>query len=158
MNSQVFFYNMKRINYNKQFTDEKDAQIILKAIKSKLITSGNFVNLFEKKICKFLKVKHAVTCINGTAGLDLAFKSIGLEPENNVVMPVVNFVASYSMAKKIGAKIYLADVDPITGQMTPETLLDCIKKNKLKKIKAVVTMYLGGYAENVINFKCQNNL
>ena len=82
----------------------------------------------------------------------MAFRSIGLEPENNVVMPVVNFVASYSMAKKIGAKIYLADVDPITGQMTPETLLDCIKKNKLKKIKAVVTMYLGGYAENVINF------
>ena len=152
MNSQVFFYNMKRINYNKQFTDEKDAQIVLEAIKSKLITSGNFVNLFEKKICRFLKVKHAITCINGTAGLDLAFRSIGLEPENNVVMPVVNFVASYSMAKKIGAKIYLADVDPITGQMTPETLLDCIKKNKLKKIKAVVTMYLGGYAENVINF------
>ena len=36
MNSQVFFYNMKRINYNKQFTDEKDAQIVLEAIKSKL--------------------------------------------------------------------------------------------------------------------------
>ena len=43
-------------------------------------------------------------------------------------MPVVNFVASYSMANKIGAKIYLADVDPFTGQMTPQTLINCIKK------------------------------
>ena len=47
-------------------------------------------------------------------------------------MPVVNFIASYSMANNLGAKIYLADVDPITGQMTPKTLLNCIKKNKLK--------------------------
>jgi len=152
MNSQAIFKNMKQINYNKQFTDEKDAKIIVEALKSKLITSGNFVNLFEKKICNFLKVKHAATCVNGTAGLDLAFRGIGLEPKNSVIMPAVNFVASYSMAKKIGAKIYLADVDPITGQMTPETLLNCIKKNRLKKIKAVVTMYLGGYAENIINF------
>jgi len=31
-------------------------------------------------------------------------------------------------------------------------LLECIKKNKLKKIKAIITMYLGGYPENVIEF------
>jgi dTDP-4-amino-4,6-dideoxygalactose transaminase len=36
--------------------------------------------------------------------------------------------------------------------MTPKTLLECIKNNKLKKIKAIVTMYLGGYPENVIEF------
>jgi len=36
--------------------------------------------------------------------------------------------------------------------MTPETLQECIKNNKLKKIKAIVTMYLGGYPENVIKF------
>ena len=36
--------------------------------------------------------------------------------------------------------------------MTPETLLLCIKKNKLKKIKVVITMYLGGYPENVYEF------
>ena len=40
----------------------------------------------------------------------------------------------------------------LTGQMTPKTLLDCIKNNKLKKIKAIVTMYLGGYPEHVLEF------
>jgi len=143
---------MKKITYNKQYIDNKDIKIIIKALKNKLITSGNFVSLFEKKICKYLKVKHAVSCINGTAGLDLAFRGINLLPKDNIIMPVVNFVASYSMARKIGANIFLADVDSTTGQMTPDTLMDCIKKNKIKKIKAVITMYLGGYAENVINF------
>jgi dTDP-4-amino-4,6-dideoxygalactose transaminase len=36
--------------------------------------------------------------------------------------------------------------------MTPETLLACIKKNKLKKIKAILTMYMGGFPENVVEF------
>ena len=56
------------------------------------------------------------------------------------------------MARLLNVKIFLADVDPLTGQMTPNTLLDCIKNNKLKKIKAIVTMYLGGYPENTDEF------
>jgi dTDP-4-amino-4,6-dideoxygalactose transaminase len=67
-------------------------------------------------------------------------------------MPAVNFIAVYNMARLMNAKIFLADVDPLTGQMTPETLLECIKNNKLKEIKAIVTMYLGGYPENIIKF------
>ena len=36
--------------------------------------------------------------------------------------------------------------------MTPNNLEKCIKENNLKNIKAVVTMYLGGYPENVKEF------
>ena len=79
-----------------------------------------------------MKVKFATTCINGTAGLDIAFQSIDLSRKDNIIMPVVNFIASYSMANKIGANIYLADVDSFTGQMTPKTLIECIKKNNIK--------------------------
>ena len=34
-------------------------------------------------------------------------------------MPSVNFISSYNICKTLGAKIYLADVDEYTGQMTP---------------------------------------
>jgi dTDP-4-amino-4,6-dideoxygalactose transaminase len=67
-------------------------------------------------------------------------------------MPAVNFISSYNICKFMGAKIFLADVDQYTGQMTPESLENCIKKNNLKNIKVVITMYLGGYPENVIKF------
>lgn len=74
-------------------------------------------------------------------------------------MPAINFVAVYNMARLMNAKIFLADVDPFTGQMTPKTLLECIKIYKLKKIKAIITMYLGGYPENIIDFyKIKKNL
>jgi dTDP-4-amino-4,6-dideoxygalactose transaminase len=69
--------------------------------------------------------------------------AINLKKDEVIIMPAINFVAVYNMARLMNAKIFLADVDPLTGQMTPETLLECIKNNKLKRIKAIVTMYLG---------------
>jgi dTDP-4-amino-4,6-dideoxygalactose transaminase len=139
------------IPYGKQFIDHKDINEVKKSLKEKLITTGNYVVNFELEIKKKFQSKHALTCSNATAGLHLAYLSIGLKKGDTVVMPAINFISAYRMASLIEAKIYLADVNPITGQMTPETLLECIKKNKLTKIKAIVVMYLGGYVEN--NFK-----
>ena len=60
--------------------------------------------------------------------------AIGLERDDVVIMPAINFIAVYNMARLMNAKIFLADADPLTGQMTPITLLGCIKINKLKQI------------------------
>ena len=64
---------------------------------------------------------------------------------------MINFVASYNICRLLEAKIYFADVDKETGQMTPKFLVDCIK-NKLTRIKAVITMYMGGFPDNVSQF------
>jgi len=143
---------MRVIPYGRQFVDTDDIREVSKSLKQDLITTGSYVKKFENKISKFLKVKYALSCSNGTAALHLAFMAINLKKNDVVIMPAINFIASYSMAKFMNAKIYLADVDSLTGQMTPKTLLDCINKHKIKKIKTVITMYLGGYPENVIEF------
>jgi dTDP-4-amino-4,6-dideoxygalactose transaminase len=67
-------------------------------------------------------------------------------------MPAINFIASYNMAKIIGLRVFLVDVDEFTGQVTPNKVLECIKKNKLKKIQALITMFHGGYPENIKKF------
>ena len=73
-------------------------------------------------------------------------------------MPSINFISSYSMAKQMGAKVYLVDVDGETGQMTLKNILSCIKKNKIKKVKILISMYLGGYVENNVDlFKLKKN-
>ena len=143
---------MKIIPYGRQYIDCQDIELVSKALKEDLITTGHYVKKFENKISKFLKVKYTASCNSGTSALHLALMAIGLEKNDVIVMPAINFIAVYNMAKLMNAKIFLADVDPLTGQMTPQTLLECIKNNRLKKIKAIVTMYLGGYPENIIEF------
>ena len=145
------FY-MKTIPYGRQYIDSHDIRIVSKALKEDLITTGRYVKKFENKISNFIKAKYVAACNSGTSALHLALMAIDLEKNDVIIMPAVNFIAVYNMARLMNAKIFLADVDPLTGQMTPETLLECIKNNKLKKIKAIVNMYLGGYPENVIKF------
>jgi dTDP-4-amino-4,6-dideoxygalactose transaminase len=145
--------NLKsKITYNKQFIDKTDINLVTKSLKNKLITTGNYVNSFEKTISNKFKNKFTFSCNSGTAALHLAFLSIGLKKNDIVIMPAINFIASYSMANFLGAKIFLIDVDPETGQITPEKIIECVKLNKLKKIKAIVSMYLGGYVKNNIDF------
>ena len=143
---------MKVISYNRQYIDSQDISFVSEALKKDLITTGHYVKKFENKISKFLKVKYTLSCNSGTSALHLALMAINLKKDEVVIMPAINFIAVYNMARLMNAKIYLADVDYLTGQMTPETLLKCIKDNKLNKIKAIITMYLGGYPENVIEF------
>ena len=40
----------KKINYGRQYIDKLDANLVIKSLKENLITTGNYVNLFEKKI------------------------------------------------------------------------------------------------------------
>ena len=66
-------------------------------------------------------------------------------------MPSINFISSYNICKNI-EKIYLSDVDPTTGQMTPEDIKNTIKKYKIKNVKLIVTMYLGVIQKTFMNF------
>ncbi len=140
------------IPYGKQFIDTGDKKSVLNSLFSDLITTGPFVEKFEKKLKKYLTCKYSYVCSSGTAAIHLAMLSIGLKKNDIILMPAVNFVASYNMAKNMGLKVYLVDVDEFTGQITPKTVLECIKKRKLKKINALLLMFNGGYPENSANF------
>ena len=143
---------MKIIPNGRQLIDKKDINAVSSALKKDLITTGSMVDKFELKIKKFLKSKYTKVCSSGTAGLHLALMAIGVKKNDIIIMPAINFIAVYNLSKLMGAKVLLADVDEFTGQMTPQTLNHCIKINKVKKIKAIITMYLGGYPENILDF------
>jgi dTDP-4-amino-4,6-dideoxygalactose transaminase len=143
---------MKPIPYGRQYIDNQDIKFVSKSLKQDLITTGDYVKEFENQIKKLVQSKFVISCSSGTAGLHLALKAINVQKNDVIIMPTINFIAVYSLSRFSGAKIFLADVDPFTGQMTPKTLRECILKNNLKKIKAIITMYLGGYPENILEF------
>ena len=132
------------INYSKQNITKKDISSVIRSLKKEFITTGPATELFEKNFKNKVRSKFAVSCSSGTAALQLALNSMNLKKGDVVILPVINFIASLNILEMLKAKIYFADTDPITGQMSPKKLLDCIKKNKIKKIKALITMYNGG--------------
>ena len=141
---------MKFIPYGRQNINYFDKLNVNKSLNQDFITSGKNVSIFEKKIIKLLSCKYSVVCNSGTSAIHLALISVDLKKNDVVIMPSVNFIAAFNICNMLGAKIYLTDVDSFNGQMTPENLLDCIKINKLKNIKVVITSQLGGQPLNII--------
>lgn len=143
---------MKNIQYGRHSISKEDLKAVNLSLRSEYLTNGISNKIFRKKLSNFLKNKKIVLTSSGTAGLDLAFKSLNLKEEDVIIMPAINFIAAYNAAINNKLKVFLCDVDPITGQSTPELVEKCIKKNKIKDLKCILTMFLGGSPENAFNF------
>ncbi len=101
----------------------------------------------KKKISKILNTKYVATCTNGTSALHLSFLASDIKEGDVVIMPIINFISSYNMCKLLGAKIFFADVDKQSGLVTPDAIINCIKWNKLKRVKAILVQYMGGFPD-----------
>jgi len=143
---------MKSIPYGRQFIDKKDKISVTESLSKNLITTGSYVTKLENKLKKYFKCNYSYVCSSGTAAIHLAMLSLELKKNDIILMPAINFIASFNIAMIMKLKVYLVDVDEFTGQITPSKVEDCIKKNKLKKISALITMFHGGYPENVREF------
>ena len=143
---------MKYIRYGSQTIDKSDVQYVNKCLTSSFLTTGPAIIKFENSFCKYTGSKYSLACSSGTSALHMAFLSIGLKKNDNIILPSINFIAAANMCNLIGANIFFADVDQISGQMTPQTLIACFKRHKIKKIKAFCTMYHGGIPNNAKEF------
>ena len=144
---------MKKIKYGSQNIDSKDIAYVKKALNHEIITTGNFVVEFEEKLKKYFNSKYLLSCSSGTSALHLAIESVGIEKNDNIIVPIINFSALTNVLySQTNANIYFADVDPLTGQVTPDTVINCIIKNKIKKVKAIFVMHLSGSPNNVYQF------
>jgi dTDP-4-amino-4,6-dideoxygalactose transaminase len=130
----------KLISYGRQFIDNSDKKLVQKALSNDLITTGPYVKKFENELNRYLKCKYSYSCSSGTAAIHLAMLSLNLKEKDVVLMPAINFIASYNVAKSMQLKVYL-------GQITPNSVIECIKRNKLKRIKVLISMYQGGFPE-----------
>ena len=88
---------------------------------------GEHVAAFERAAAEQLGVRHALGCSSGTDALWLALAAAGIGPGMSVVTTPFSFFASVSSILRAGATPVLADIDPVTFNLSPaavETVLD----------------------------------
>ncbi|WP_213975745.1 LegC family aminotransferase [Tepidanaerobacter acetatoxydans] len=135
-------------------------------------TGGRFITEFEEKTAKYVGVKRAVSCQSGTAGLHLALKVLGIEPEDEVIVPTVTFIAAVNPVKYMGAEPIFMDCDD-TLDMDMNKLEEflenecdyidgkVINKKSKRQIKAIVIVHVFGNPadmEKLIRIKEKYNL
>lgn len=97
--------------------------------------------LFEAEFAAYHGRKHGVAMSNGTVTMEAALHALGVGAGDEVIVPSRTFIASASCIVAIGARPVVADVDPISGNLTAETAQAAMSS----KTKAIIPVHIGGW-------------
>ena len=120
---------------------ELEKQYLLKCVDSTFVsTAGPFIPEFEGKFAEYVGTKRAVSTQSGTAAIHLALHELGVGPGDEVIVPVITFIASVNPIVYVGAMPVFVDIDPSSWNMIPEQ----VEKAITKKTKAIIPVHIYG--------------
>jgi perosamine synthetase len=91
-------------------------------------TSGTFVDRFEARLCEVTGAPYAIACVNGTAALHIMLLLAGVEPDDEVIVPALTFVATAAAVRYCGAVPHFVDIAESDFGIDPERLDSYLQK------------------------------
>ena len=124
-------------------------------------SGGKFIEKFEKKIKSVTSSKYAISVVNGTSGLHLAIKAIGVKKDEEILVPSLTFVGTcnaiiYSNAiphfVDSSLKNYGIDCEKLERHLSTNTKIIngiCYNKKSKRIIRAIIVVHLFGHPAKV---------
>ena len=119
--------------YGRQDIDQRDIDAVVAVLRGDMLTTGPAVESFEQAFSAKVGARHAVVCNSGTAALHMAVAALGLKAGDEIIVPALTFLASANCVRFCGGEVVFADVDPATGLLTPDTLMQAIAARRASR-------------------------
>lgn len=132
--------SLTRINVMQPWFGEEEVAAVSEVLRSGWVAQGPRVAAFEAAFAEAQDVPYAVALSSCTTALHLALVVAGVGPGDEVVVPSFSFVATANAPTYVGATPVFADVDEITGNLTPATIATVVTA----RTRAVIAVDQGG--------------
>jgi len=118
---------------------------------------GPYVDEFEKKVSTYTGSKYAIAAINGTAALHMSLLIAGVQPNDEVLISALSFIAPANAIRYVGAWPVFIDAEPNYWQIDPEKVEHFLKnhccwrehalynKKTGRKVKAILPVHIFGH-------------
>lgn len=103
------------------------------------------IGKFQHAFARFQGAMYAVACANGTAALEIALKSAGINPDDEVVVPPYSFIATASAPLLLGALPVFCDIESDTFNIDPVSL----EKAITSRTRAIIPVHFSGLPANM---------
>ena len=110
------------IPFHKPYITIDEITEVLDSLRSGWITMGPKTIEFENKFKDYIGSKNAVSMNSCTACLHLALKAIGLQEDDEVIIPTVTFTATAEVVTYFKAKPVLVDIEASTFNLDPSLI------------------------------------
>lgn len=107
--------------------------------------NGTEVPALEREFAELIGAPHAVASTSGTAALHLAVAAVDPEPGDEIIVPPITDFGTVIAVLACNAVPVFADVDPVTGCLTAETVAAKLSG----RTRAVIAVHLFGGAAPV---------
>jgi len=118
----------------------KEINKVKEVMKSGWLGKGTKVAIFEDMVRKYTGAKYAVALNSCTAGLYWSIITL-TEPESEIIVPALTFVATANAVDCAGRKVVFADINIDTLNMDN---IEVIEKVRTKKTQAIIPVHFGG--------------
>lgn len=132
-------------------------QRVTAVLKSGNLVQGKQVEIFEKKIAKYVGVRHAICVSSGTATLHLSLLALGIGPGDEVIIPALSYIATANVIELVGAKPVFVDVNMQTFNIDVKKIEEVITK-RTKAIMPVHEFGLIAEISEIVNIAKKYNL
>jgi len=134
---------------------------------------GSYVTRFEEMIANYVGAKYAVATVNGTSALHVSLLSIGIQPEDEVIVPTLTFIAPVNVIKYCGAHPVFMDCDEDTLCVDVQKILAFIKKECVRRnghtynkktgrrLRAIIPVHIFGHPtdmDDLVDICFKNNI
>lgn len=89
---------------------------------------GAYVDRLEQLLAQKTGAKHAVATVNGTAALHIALLIAGVQPEDEVLVSTLTFIAPVNAIRYAGAWPVFIDAEPEYWQIDPLKVIEFIEQ------------------------------
>src|SRR4051812_37464714 len=124
----------------KPWLGAEEAAAAAEAVSSGWVAQGPRVRAFEEEFARRVGAAEGVAVSNCTTGLHLALHLLGLGPGDEGVVPSFSFIATANAARYVSATPVFADVEPLTGNLSAETVAPVLTD----RTRAVVVVHQAG--------------
>lgn len=112
----------------------------LKTLARGAVLQGPQVKEFEERFAEFVGLRHALGTSSGRAAIYLAFKSLGFDEGDEIILPAYTFHIVPLVVKACGLRPVFVDVLPDTYNID----VSLIKKSITKKTRAIMATHMYG--------------
>lgn len=122
---------------------------------------GSYVDRFEQMVARQAETRHAVATVNGTAALHVALMVAGVQPEDEVLVSTLTFIAPVNAIRYVGAWPVFIDAESTYWQMDPARVVEFLEqgcrwndgavynRRTGRRVRAVIPVHILGHPVDI---------